>query len=82
VVVVDPIAVAAEEHRTGLEVDTADSALEGVVRSLVEDLVDIVAADRRVLARINTGLHTTAKYSTAELCAVVGCTAYTVWVIA
>jgi hypothetical protein len=48
VVVVDPIAVAAEEHRTGLEVDTADSALEGVVRSLVEDLVDIVAADRRV----------------------------------
>lgn len=53
--VVDPIAAAVEERRTGPGVDNVGSALV-VVRSLEGDLVDTVAADRRVLADINTGL--------------------------
>lgn len=52
--VVDPIAAAVEERRTGPEADTVGSALE-VARSLVEDLADTVAAGRRVLADISTG---------------------------
>lgn len=52
-VVVDPIVAVVEEHRTDPEADIAGSALEAV-RNLVEDLAGIVAADRRVLASINT----------------------------
>lgn len=52
VVVVGPIAAVVEEHRTGPEVDIVDSALE-VARSLVESLVDTVAAGRRALTCIS-----------------------------
>jgi len=55
VVEAGPIVAVGEVRRTGLAVDTVDSALV-VARSLGEVLADTVAAGRRALLCINTSL--------------------------